>query len=44
VQAIDGTKLSVAHFTTDHSYSDCRIAVQVSVLDWLQHHYPLSSA
>jgi pimeloyl-ACP methyl ester carboxylesterase len=44
VQAIDGTKLSVAHFTTDHSYSDCRIAVQVSVLDWLQHHYPLSPA
>jgi hypothetical protein len=44
VQAIDGAKLSVAHFATDHSYSDCRIAVQVCVLEWLQHNYPLPLA
>jgi hypothetical protein len=40
VQAIDGAKLSAAHFATDHSYSDCRIALQMCVRDWLQHHYP----
>jgi pimeloyl-ACP methyl ester carboxylesterase len=44
VHAIDSAKLSVAHFATDHSYSDCRIALQVCVLDWLQHHYPIPSA
>jgi acetyl esterase/lipase len=42
VRAIDGAPLSVAHFATDHSYSDCRIALQVRVLDWLQRHYPLA--
>jgi pimeloyl-ACP methyl ester carboxylesterase len=44
VQAIDGAKLSAAHFPTDHSYSDCRIALQMCVLDWLQHHYRRSAA
>ncbi|MEG3089356.1 alpha/beta hydrolase family protein [Sphingomonas sp. PB4P5] len=44
VQAIGGGSLSVAHFATDHSYSDCRIALQARVLDWLQQHYPFPPA
>lgn len=35
VEAIDSHELSRAHFVTDHSYSDHRIALQVEVLRWL---------
>lgn len=35
VEAISGRDLSRAHFVTDHSYSDHRIALQVEVLRWL---------
>lgn len=30
-----GNQLRRAHFETDHSYSDHRIALQIAVLDWL---------
>jgi pimeloyl-ACP methyl ester carboxylesterase len=36
IQHRDGTCLSRAHFTTDHSYSDCRIELQIIVLRWLE--------
>jgi pimeloyl-ACP methyl ester carboxylesterase len=32
---IGNDSLSLAHFTTDHSYSDHRIALQIEVLRWL---------
>lgn len=35
VKVIGNDKLSRAHFATDHSYSDHRIALQVEVLHWL---------
>lgn len=35
IRAVDGTQLAVSHFAADHSYSDCRIGLQVAVLDWL---------
>jgi len=35
IRAVDGTRLAVSHFVADHSYSDCRIGLQVAVLNWL---------
>jgi pimeloyl-ACP methyl ester carboxylesterase len=35
VEALGSDKLSRAHFATDHSYSDHRIALQIEVLNWL---------
>jgi pimeloyl-ACP methyl ester carboxylesterase len=35
VEAAGGSHLSRRHFTTDHSYSDCRIALQTTILRWL---------
>ena len=35
VRNVDGVRLTTGHFPTDHSYSDCRIRLQVTVLDWL---------
>lgn len=35
VQAAGGTKAVIAHFATDHSWSDRRIALQTAVLSWL---------
>lgn len=35
VRGLDGGRLTTSHFATDHSYSDCRIGLQVVVLDWL---------
>jgi hypothetical protein len=36
VQATGGQGLLRAHFETDHSYSDCRIALQVELINWLR--------
>jgi pimeloyl-ACP methyl ester carboxylesterase len=36
VRSLDGDRLTTSHFATDHSYSDCRIGLQVAVLDWLR--------
>lgn len=35
VESFGSDKLSRAHFATDHSYSDHRIALQIEVLNWL---------
>lgn len=35
VQVLGGRKLSRAHLATDHSYSGCRIELQVKLLRWL---------
>jgi pimeloyl-ACP methyl ester carboxylesterase len=35
IEAIGSGALSLAHFATDHSYSDHRIALQIEVLHWL---------
>ena len=35
VRASGGTHVTEAHFDTDHSYSDRRIALQATVLNWL---------
>lgn len=35
VQALGSAKLSRVHYVTDHSYSDCRIGLQVTLLHWL---------
>ena len=35
IEAIGSEALSLAHFATDHSYSDHRIALQIEVLHWL---------
>jgi pimeloyl-ACP methyl ester carboxylesterase len=35
IRDVDGARLTTGHFATDHSYSDCRIGLQVIVLDWL---------
>ena len=35
IRTLDGARLTIGHFATDHSYSDCRIGLQVAVLDWL---------
>ncbi len=35
VQAAGGTKVVAAHFATDHSWSDRRIALQTAILAWL---------
>jgi len=35
IRDVDGARLTTGHFATDHSYSDCRIGLQVAVLDWL---------
>lgn len=31
-----GARVQTLHFTTDHSWSDSRLALQSSILDWLQ--------
>ena len=36
VRAQGGTRIQTQHFTTDHSWSDSRIALQNSIIDWLQ--------
>ena len=36
IRANGGTKLQTLHVTTDHSWSDRRIALQASVINWLQ--------
>jgi pimeloyl-ACP methyl ester carboxylesterase len=36
VRQSSGEKLRLAHFPTDHSYSDHRIALQIEVLNWLE--------
>jgi pimeloyl-ACP methyl ester carboxylesterase len=40
VRAQDGDRLTTSHFATDHSYSDCRIGLQVAVLGWLAASFP----
>jgi pimeloyl-ACP methyl ester carboxylesterase len=35
VRLIGGKTLERAHFSTDHSYSGCRIQLQATVLEWL---------
>lgn len=40
VRAQDGDRLTTSHFATDHSYSDCRIGLQVVVLRWLAVSFP----
>jgi pimeloyl-ACP methyl ester carboxylesterase len=35
IEEIGSDTLSLVHFTTDHSYSDHRIALQIEVLRWL---------
>lgn len=35
VQAAGGTKVVSAHFKTDHSWSDRRIALQTAIIEWL---------
>ena len=35
IRAVDGARLTLSHFAADHSYSDCRIGLQVAVLNWL---------
>lgn len=35
MQALGSAKLSRVHYATDHSYSDCRIELQVTLLHWL---------
>lgn len=35
IQGLGGTKVTRAHFASDHAYSDCRIALQVALLKWL---------
>jgi pimeloyl-ACP methyl ester carboxylesterase len=35
LRAFDGVQLTHCHFAADHSYSDCRIGLQVAVLEWL---------
>jgi Predicted hydrolase of the alpha/beta superfamily len=36
VRAQGGTRIQTQHFTTDHSWSDSRIALQNSIIDWLR--------
>jgi len=36
VQAAGGTRLTIDHVATDHSWSDHRIALQARVVTWLQ--------
>jgi pimeloyl-ACP methyl ester carboxylesterase len=36
VQALDGGEVTFVHLPTDHSYSDQRIALEASVLRWLE--------
>jgi uncharacterized protein len=36
VRARGNTKVTTAHFPTDHSYSDQRIALESAVVEWLQ--------
>jgi uncharacterized protein len=36
VRAQGNTHIQTKHFTTDHSWSDSRLALQNSVIDWLQ--------
>ncbi|MFC3556441.1 alpha/beta hydrolase family protein, partial [Sphingomonas qilianensis] len=35
VGVINAARLTTTHFAADHSFSDCRIALQAAVLDWL---------
>jgi len=35
IEARDGKNVKTAHFATDHSYSDHRIALESAVLQWL---------
>ena len=35
VKKAGGTHVTEAHFATDHSYSDHRIALEATVLSWL---------
>ena len=35
IQAFSNAQLTQCHFAADHSYSDCRIRLQVAVLKWL---------
>lgn len=35
IPASGGARLTRRHFATDHSYSDCPIALQMTVLRWL---------
>ena len=36
VRTQGGTRIQTQHFTTDHSWSDSRIALQNSIIDWLR--------
>lgn len=36
LRKLGNTKITTAHFPTDHSYSDQRIAMESAVIDWLQ--------
>jgi uncharacterized protein len=36
IRARGGTRVQTLHFTTDHSWSDSRLALQNSIIDWLQ--------
>lgn len=36
IEAVESVWLTRAHFATDHSYSDCRIQLQTTVLQWLK--------
>lgn len=36
IRAQGGTHIQTKHFTTDHSWSDSRLALQNSIIDWLQ--------
>ena len=35
IEALGGKKVKTGHITTDHSYSDHRIALESEVLQWL---------
>ena len=35
IRAVDGARITVSHFAADHSYSNCRIGLQIAVLEWL---------
>lgn len=36
IKSQGGTQVSALHFATDHSYSDRRIALESTIIDWLQ--------
>jgi pimeloyl-ACP methyl ester carboxylesterase len=40
IRMLDRDRLTTSHFATDHSYSDCRIGLQVTVLGWLAASFP----